>query len=142
MWHQEFKLLLEAYTGLDKDALHIHAALLLYFLALFAFRQTRRSRFPWLFVLAFELVNETLDLWEQSIAGTDLTWWDAWVGGRAEAAKDLWNTMLWPTVLLLIGRYTTLFEHRYRGSSTVAVASGEPLEDTVSLPLGEGGELK
>jgi cell shape-determining protein MreD len=106
MNYAEFKLLLGDWLGLEKDALHIHAAILLYILAMFAFRQTRRSRFPWLFVLAVELANETYDLIHQDMLGEELRYHDS--------IKDLWNTMLWPTVLLLIGRYTSLFQHRTR----------------------------
>ena len=106
MSYHDLKVLIESYTGLEKDALHIHAALLLYILAMVAFRQSRRSRFPWLFVLAVELFNELLDLRHQYRLDEPLQW--------SGAAKDLWNTMLWPTVLLFIGRYTTLFQHRSR----------------------------
>lgn len=100
----QLKILIAEYSGLEKDALHIHFALLIYLVAMFAFRQTRRSRFPWLFVLALELGNEAYDLWHQEAHGEPARW--------GESVKDLWNTMLWPTVLLLVGRYTTLFAHR------------------------------
>ena len=100
------KVLIETYSGLEKDALHIHGALLLYLLAMIAFRQTRRSRFPWLVVLGVELANEAYDLRFQYLSKIPFLW--------GESAKDLWNTMLWPTVLLLIGRYTSLFQHRTR----------------------------
>lgn len=106
MTYNDIKLLIVDYSGLEKDALHIHAALLLYLLFMLLLRQSRRSRLPWLAVLAVELVNEAFDL-----SGD-------WVPVRAqglaspsvhEAIKDLWNTMLWPTVLLVLGRYTNLF---------------------------------
>lgn len=89
------------HTGLENDALHIHLALLLYILALWLFRQSRRSRLPWLFVLALELGNESYDLITNWSGGPE------WA--MSEAAKDLWNTMLWPTVLLFVGRYTDWF---------------------------------
>ena len=114
MSYHDLKILIESYTGLEKDALHIHAALLLYIIAMVAFRKSRRSRFPWLFVLAVELFNEILDLRQQYALGESLNW--------SGAAKDLWNTMLWPTVLLFIGRYTDLFQHRSRR----AAAGGKP----------------
>ena len=104
MDYAQIKLLIEQYSGLEKDALHIHGALLLYLLAMVAFRQSRRSRFPWLFVLAIEVANEAFDLRRNWPALTSEVW--------QESAKDLWNTMLWPTVLLLVGRYTNLFQHR------------------------------
>lgn len=106
MWYTELKIFLEQYSGLEKDALHIHGALLLYLLAMAVFRQTRRSRVPWLFVLAVELANEAFDLRNAYLDYGILPW--------HESARDLWNTMLWPTVLLFVGRYTGLFEHRSR----------------------------
>ena len=114
----DFKIWIGDYTGLEKDALHIHGALALYLLAMFAFRQTRRSRFPWLFVLFVELANEAYDLWHQEAHGEPARW-DA-------SVKDLWNTMLWPTVLLLVGRYTDIFQHRGRDERNAEVsADGE-----------------
>ena len=104
--YAELKIFIEAYTGLERDALHIHFALLAYLLAMALFRQSRRSRLPWLVVLAFEMLNELFDLRRQQLSGAALAW--------DESLKDLWNTMLWPTVLLFVGRYTTLFEHRSR----------------------------
>ena len=86
------------YTGLEKDALHIHVALFLYLLVLVVFRRSRRSFLPWLVVFGIELANEAHDLWLNWTGGP------AWAIG--ESVKDLWNTMLWPTVLYVIGRYT------------------------------------
>ena len=85
------------YTGLDHDALHIHAALFIYILATLLFRQSRRSFLPWFIVLGIGLANEAHDLWENWLRDS------IWTFG--EGTKDLWNTMLWPTILLLIGRY-------------------------------------
>ena len=93
------------YTGLEKDALHIHVALLLYVLALWIFRQTRRSRFPWIAVFLIEMANEGHDL--------IINWPEGPHWAISESAKDLWNTMLWPTVLLLVGRYTDWFSRTH-----------------------------
>ncbi|HEX8214656.1 MAG TPA: hypothetical protein VF582_04200 [Allosphingosinicella sp.] len=112
MEFQDLKVAIEQFSGLDKDALHIHAALLLYLVAMVAFRQTRRSRIPWLFVLLVELANEAADLFGLYAAyGVKET-----VGSSefSDSAKDLWNTMLWPTVLLFLGRYTTLLQRPER----------------------------
>ena len=102
-WFTQLKLFIEQYSGLERDALHIHLALLLYLVAMAVFRQTRRSRVPWLFVLGVEIANEVSDLVLHG--GGDGSAWQ-------ESLKDLWNTMLWPTVLLFVGRYTDLFQHR------------------------------
>ena len=101
MDYSTFKNLLVDYVGLEKDAVHIHVALLLYILALWLFRQSRRSRFPWLFVFAIQSANEIHDL--------IYNWPDGPAWALSESAKDMWNTMLWPTVLLVVGRYTNWF---------------------------------
>ena len=103
MDYAALKNLIVAYAGLEKDAVHIHAALLLYVLALWLFRQSRRSRFPWLFVLAILGANEIYDLIHN--------WPDGPAWALSQSGKDLWNTMLWPTVLLFVGRYTDWFSH-------------------------------
>lgn len=104
MWYTEFKEAVVTYVGLERDALHVHGALLLYIVAMGVFRQSRRSRLPWLVVFAVELVNEAIDLLAIAPYFNRLI---------AEATiKDIWNTMLWPTVLLLVGRYTDWFEKR------------------------------
>ena len=95
---------IEQYSGLDKDALHVHLSLIIYILALAIFRQSRRSRFPWIVVLCFELVNEVLDVRRHDPINGPFPW--------ADSVQDLWNTMLWPTVLLIVGRYTNWFERR------------------------------
>ena len=105
----DVKDFVEFYTGLERDALHIHAALLLYILAMGVFRQSRRSRLPWLVVLAVELANEAHDLYYNfDDLGAE--------AARRATATDLWNTMLWPTVLLFVGRYTTWFQPRHRAA--------------------------
>ena len=95
---------LEHYSGLERDALHIHAALFLYVLSMALFRQSRKSRVPWLVVFGIECANELYDLARNFEADPE--------AALAGSAKDLWNTMLWPTVLLLLGRYTTWFQRR------------------------------
>lgn len=102
-WY-DLKELIGAYTGLERDALHVHAALFLYLLAMGLFRQSRRSRIPWLTVLFAALANEAYDIHYNRAEDAE------WI--LQGALKDLWNTMLWPTVLLLVGRYTTWLQRR------------------------------
>ena len=110
MQYHDLKNFPENYTGLERDALHVHGALLLYILAMALFRQSRRSRFPWLVVLGIELANEAYDLMHNFDKDKNRA--------LAGAAKDLWNTMLWPTVLLFVGRYTNWFERKRRPGAT------------------------
>ena len=117
-YYLSLKIFVEQYSGLERDALHVHAALFLYLLTMVVFRQTRRSRFPWLFVLAVEVGNEYFDIQNAAAAGNPDIAWD-------ESLKDIWNTMLWPTVLLLIGRYTTLFQYHGPAKKDDAPVAGE-----------------
>lgn len=99
---EEAKHLLERYSGLERDALHVHGSLMLYIVSMAVFRQNRRSLYPWMIVLGAEVVNEFFDLLRH--------WFDGPHDAIAESLKDLWNTMIWPSILLLVGRYTNWFE--------------------------------
>ena len=57
-------------------------------------RRGPASIVPWLVVLAFELANEFLDAFHHSLPDIDIT----------GALRDIRNTMLWPTVVLLVAR--------------------------------------
>lgn len=91
----ELKEAIELSTGLGQDALHIYAALLIQILAAAVLRRGIGHPLPWLCVLAAELVNEWLDL-----RATPLGMRDVWA-----SVHDLWNTMLLPSLLLLIARF-------------------------------------
>ncbi len=93
MTFYDLKMAIEAYTGLERDALHIHAALLLYVTTTVILRNGR-SVIPWLVVLVVEVANEAYDLRHNWPEGPD------WA--ISSSVKDLWNTMIWPTALLLV----------------------------------------
>jgi len=116
-----FKDLISQYTGLERDALHIHLALFVYLLAALLFRRSPRSPLPWLVVFGIELANEAHDLW--------VNWGAPWSWSLGEGAKDLWNTMLWPTVLLLVGRYGGL----------VRRPAPEAMDDATGMPPSDAG---
>jgi hypothetical protein len=89
---------LSQFLHLSKDALHVHLGLLVMLLVVIVLRKSPASLVPWLCVLGFELVNEVLDLLH-------------WHNGRLQFSllgglKDIVNTMLWPTIILLLARYT------------------------------------
>ena len=104
MSYSDLKELIEHDSGLERDALHIHGAILLYLIAMGVFRKSRRSRIPWFVVLGAELANEAVDLTHNWHTSPDAV--------LAGSLKDLWNTMLWPTALLFLGRYTNWFQRR------------------------------
>jgi hypothetical protein len=82
---------------LDKDALHIYAALAIQITAAKLSRRSLGHLLPWLAVFGLELINEAIDL---SRGGeTSLKPWQV-VGGL----HDIINTMILPTILLLLCR--------------------------------------
>lgn len=136
MDYTHFKDLIAHYTGLEKDALHIHAALFIYIMVAVLFRRSPRSFLPWTAVLFVELANEAHDVWEN---------WGApagWVVG--ECLKDLWNTMLWPTVLLAAAHLTRWAPWGGAGDESAGPAAAEagPAADGWTGPRGEGTETR
>lgn len=99
---------LAADLSVAKDALHIYLAFVIQVSTAVIFRKSLSSWFPWLAVLAFELVNEGLDMW----LGEELHIKRWQIDG---AAHDLVNTMILPTALLMLCRYAPgLFKSRRR----------------------------
>ncbi len=83
-------------TGLDKDALHVYFGLGLFLLVRLVWRRRGGWVAAWLAVLAMACAGEWLDdsLYASSPIKPDAAHW-----------HDIWNTMFWPTVLLLVGRW-------------------------------------
>ncbi len=100
----EFKFWIERVVGLDKDALHIYAACIIQIAAALLLRRSLAAKLPWLAVLAAVLINEWLDLHVE-------IWPDRWEQYRA-SIHDILNTMLLPTVLVLLVRYVPQLTHR------------------------------
>lgn len=90
---------LESSTGLDRDALHIYGAVFIQFCVALVFRRSLASPWPWIAVLIVAIANEYVDYQGvgESQASIDIY--------RAEGYKDLWNTMMVPTALMLIARF-------------------------------------
>lgn len=88
---------LEASSGLDMDALHVHAGILCQLAAALLLRRSLRSPWPWIAVLLAVLANEAYDLVYETWPNRDTQY--------AESVKDVWNTMLLPTLLVLVARF-------------------------------------
>ena len=82
---------------LEKDALHIYAALVVQLVAARLSNRSLGHLLPWKIVLGFELVNEVSDI----VRGGEprLMPWQV-----VSAVHDILNTMALPTVLLLLCR--------------------------------------
>jgi hypothetical protein len=120
---QATKLLLVEGSGLAKDALHVYFGLALFL----AVRLIWRWRFGWLLawlaVVVLALGGEWLDLRGEELMGAlqpDSAHW-----------HDIWNTIFWPTVLALVGRW--LHPAPKRKPSAI----NEPLPDESAERSGE-----
>lgn len=82
---------------LEKDALHIYAALLVQIAAARLSNRSLGDLLPWFCVLGFELVNEMIDI----VRGEEsrLMPWQV-----VSAVHDIINTMVLPSVMLLLCR--------------------------------------
>jgi hypothetical protein len=94
--NEPIKAAVAAWTGLERDALHTYFAFIIQLGAAAVFRRTLASPWPWLVVLAFALTNEWLDMFGDNVV-------EEWE--KAAALHDLWNTMLLPTVLLVVAKF-------------------------------------
>lgn len=92
-WAQ-LKLKLGTFSGLSPDALHIDIGLAVLCLAALVLRRSPVSLWPWLVLLVLECGNELADLMLDGMGTTEAT-----VGA---GLHDLVNTMLAPTVLVLV----------------------------------------
>lgn len=102
-WYQ-VKMMLVGITGLHMDALHVHAGVLLQLGAALVLRRSIASPLPWMAVLAVALLNEGYDLRAEI--------WPTRDEQYAAAIKDMWNTMLLPTLLMLGCRLVPRLFHR------------------------------
>jgi hypothetical protein len=99
---QSAKLAVIAATGLSKDALHTHVGLLVYVAALVLTRKPMRSTIPWAITLLVALLGEAVDM-RDKIASLGRWHWGA-------SVHDIVNTLLWPSVLVLLARFTNLLK--------------------------------
>ncbi len=90
-----YKIRLVEFVGLTNDAMHIHGSILILFVSAIILRRRPDSIWCWLIVFAAELFNEFADLKGEAPGEATI---DA-------AIHDLYNTMFWPTVILVLGRF-------------------------------------
>lgn len=98
------KLWLVDHLDLAKDALHVHAGLLIFFAAAALFRWPLRSWRPWTAVLVAAI---GMEIWHLR----DSIRYETPISLRANL-KDVVNTIFWPTALLLLARHTRLLTRR------------------------------
>ena len=92
-----FKEGVELWTGLHMDALHVHAGIACQLIAALVLRRSLGSIWPLLTVAAIVLLNEAYDLRSEV--------WPNRGDQYGESIKDIWNTLLVPTLLMLAVRF-------------------------------------
>ena len=120
-----YKIWLIDTVGLTNDAMHVHGALLILCVSAILLRRRSDSLWCWLIVLLAELFNEYADL--RGAAPGEATI-DA-------ALHDIYNTMFWPTLILILGRF--LFP-RKNGDVVNPVA---PSSDLPQQPLEQASSV-
>jgi hypothetical protein len=81
---------------LSHAVLHIHLGLAIYLLTGLLLRRPLGSARPWLVVAALELANETSDFLRYYVS--------AWPWTATNTIEDIFNTLFWPTVLVVLFR--------------------------------------
>ena len=95
----DLKEMAVADTGVSRDGLHVFSGLAGLLLVSLVTRRPVASMLPWLVVISVAIANEAYDMnYEIWPAGDrDLQW--------AASVHDVWNTVLAPTVLMLLVRF-------------------------------------
>ena len=101
--YQQAKIALVDATGLSRDALHIYVALVVFFGGCLLFGWKARQWRPLLLVLAAAIAGEALDIRDTLAAGRPAEWLDT--------AKDIVNTLIMPTTILLTARLSGIFRN-------------------------------
>ena len=94
---QNLKVTLLDLTGLGRDALHIYAGLTVFIVVRLLWRWRGGWILAWIAALALALGIEWLDMRAEGVIGAPQPDANHW--------HDVWNTMFWPTILLLAGRW-------------------------------------
>ncbi len=95
---QQIKLLVVEHSHLSKDSLHIYVAMTLFLGSALLFRWPLKSWKPWLVVLAAALAGEAWDLRDSVVYDTRIY--------LLANARDVVNTIFWPTILMFLARWT------------------------------------
>ena len=93
---QSLKLALVQAVGLSKDALHIYAGLIVFFVVIIPLRNRSASPWPLIAVMIVAIIGELVDMRD------DINSLGAW---RWRASiHDVLNTAFWPFVITLLVR--------------------------------------
>lgn len=97
---QTVKFWMVGHMDLAKDALHVYVALAMFLGSATLFKWRLSDRRPWLIVLVVAIAGEIWDLRDSVVYGTPIHLWANW--------HDIWNTLFWPSVIVLLARAKVL----------------------------------
>jgi hypothetical protein len=95
---QLFKLFILAHTGLSRDAIHVYIGLFVFFFVALVSRRPIKSLTPWLAVVFVACALEIPD------AIDDVHAFGYW--RLAASGHDIVNTLLWPSVMVVLAKFT------------------------------------
>jgi hypothetical protein len=98
---QSVKIAIISALDLSRDALHVYAGMAVFLGVAIVFRKPLRSFAPWFAVLVVACAAEALDAFD------DLRAFGHWRAGAS--LHDIVNTVFWPTVLILLARFSRRF---------------------------------
>lgn len=101
---QQVKWVLAEHLHLSKDSLHIYVAMTLFLGSALLFRWPIKSWRPWLLVLVAALIGEAWDLRDSLVYDTRIR--------LVSNLKDVLNTIFWPTVLMMLARWTRVLRRQ------------------------------
>lgn len=103
-WIPQLKDWLVDYLRLTKDALHIYVALGIFFGTCLTFGWKVRDWKPLACVFAAAILGEIVDL--------SINLERRGIYAIRASLKDVFNTMLAPTIILLLARYSSVFDRK------------------------------
>ena len=101
---QQAKIAIVDFTALERDALHIYVGLAVFLACCLIFKWRGQDFRPWLVALAIASLGEALDLRDAITYAKPII--------ASESVKDFLNTISMPTIILLVSRFTGIFQHR------------------------------
>ena len=119
---QTWKTALEDHLHLSRDAMHVHASVLIFLIACLVLNARPRDWRPWLVVLTVQLVNEAFDARAMILDDGVIYIW--------ASVKDTVNTMILPTIFLVVARTSDIFGSRDHNVSAIETADDQAAEES------------
>jgi hypothetical protein len=118
-----YKTWLVDHVGVTNDALHVHGGLLILFVTALILRKRPDSILCWLAVFIAELFNEYADIRGHAAGEATIN----------AGLHDIYNTMFWPSIILLTG--WLLFPKRIKPIAPQSVDDMSQSSDLPDQPL-------